>query len=110
MQGVLEQCSFTGGNDNSLAISVFLIFPASSRLKPLTRSVRYELLAMALPHPNVLNLTSEMMPLRRKREGGWAERQSATQHTVTGQSGILVVNPDLKLHDIATSMKEKDDG
>lgn len=63
----LEQWSFTGGNDNSFAISVFLIFPASSRDRPFTRSVMYELEAMALPHPNVLNLTSEMMPFSSTR-------------------------------------------
>src|SRR6266481_3583249 len=58
----LEQWSFTGGRHNSFAISVFLIFPASSRERPFTRSVIYELEAIALPQPNVLNLTSEMMP------------------------------------------------
>lgn len=58
----LEQCSLTGGRHNSFAISVFLIFPASSRDKPLTRSVIYELEAIAEPQPNVLNLTSEMIP------------------------------------------------
>ena len=52
---------FTGGKHNSLAISVFLIFPASSNVIPLTSSVKYELLAIALPQPNVLNLTSEMV-------------------------------------------------
>lgn len=67
MDNALEQWSLTGGKHNSLAISVFLIFSASSSDKPLTRSVIYELEAMALPHPNVLNLTSEMMPFSSTR-------------------------------------------
>ena len=63
----LEQWSLTGGKHNSFAISVFLIFSASSNDKPLTRSVIYELEAIALPQPNVLNLTSEMMPFSSTR-------------------------------------------
>src|SRR6266705_3229853 len=59
----LEQWSLTGGSASSFAISVFLILPASSSERPFTRSVIYELEAMALPQPNVLNLTSEMIPL-----------------------------------------------
>jgi hypothetical protein len=43
-------------------MSVFLIFSASSSERPLTRSVMYELLAIAEPQPYVLNLTSEMTP------------------------------------------------
>ena len=42
---------------------MFLIAAAWSSDKPRTRSVMYEDEAMADPHPNVLNLTSEMMPL-----------------------------------------------
>jgi len=53
---------FTGGNESSFAISVFRIFPASSRLNPLTRSLINEELAIAEPHPKVLNLTSEILP------------------------------------------------
>lgn len=49
---------FTGGKQSSFAISVFLILAASSMFMPLTISVRYELDAMAEPHPKVLNLTS----------------------------------------------------
>src|ERR1700722_903244 len=64
---ILEQCSFTGGKHNSFAMSVFLILLASSKDKPLTRSVMYELDAIALPQPKVLNLTSEMMPLASTR-------------------------------------------
>ncbi len=64
---VLEQWSLTGGRHNSFAISVFLIFSAASKDSPLTRSVIYELDAMALPHPNVLNLTSEMIPFSSTR-------------------------------------------
>src|SRR5260221_10992381 len=63
----LEQCSLTGGRHNSFAISVFLILPASSRDSPLTRSVINELEAIADPQPNVLNLTSEIMPLSSTR-------------------------------------------
>ena len=54
----------TGGRQSSLAISVFLTAPAWLRFMPLTRSVMYEDEAMAEPHPNVLNLTSEMMPVQ----------------------------------------------
>lgn len=64
---ILEQWSFTGGRQSSFAISVFLILPASSSERPLTRSVMYELEAMALPQPNVLNLTSEMIPFSSTR-------------------------------------------
>src|SRR4051794_30984020 len=60
---VLEQCSLTGGRLSSEAISVFLMAPASSRLMPSTRSVMYELEAMAEPQPNVLNLTSVILPV-----------------------------------------------
>lgn len=63
----LEQWSLTGGKQSSLAISVFLIFPASSSDKPFTLSVIYELEAIALPHPKVLNFTSEMMPFSSTR-------------------------------------------
>ena len=52
----------TGGSESSLATSVFLIFPASSKVSPLTRSVMNDELAMADPHPNVLNLTSLILP------------------------------------------------
>lgn len=90
----LEQWSLTGGRQSSLAISVFLIAPACSRVMPkgnrnnnqiaaerqrepaagtkwrgsflrdgpLTRSVMYELEAIAEPQPKVLNLTSLMIP------------------------------------------------
>lgn len=67
MKDVLEQWSLTGGKQSSLAISVFLILPASSNERPLTLSVIYELEAMALPQPKVLNLTSEMTPLSSTR-------------------------------------------
>lgn len=59
---LLEQCNLTGGNLNSLAISLFLIEPASSIVLPLTHSVAKELDAMADPQPNVLNLASIMRP------------------------------------------------
>lgn len=54
---------FTGGKHNSLAISVFLTLPASSNVIPRTNSVKYELLAIALPQPKVLNFTSLMVLL-----------------------------------------------
>lgn len=60
---LLEQCSFTGGNDNSLAISVFFNFWASSTVLPLTHSVAKELEAIADPQPKVLNLASTIFPL-----------------------------------------------
>ncbi len=58
---------FTGGRQSSLAISVFLIDPACSRVIPLTLSVMYDDEAIADPQPNVLNLTSEMTPLSSTR-------------------------------------------
>lgn len=60
---LLEQCNFTGGNDNSLAISVFFSVPASSIDFPLTHSVANELDAIAEPQPNVLNFASIILPL-----------------------------------------------
>lgn len=57
----MEQCSLTGGRHSSLAISVFLIFPACSKVMPRTSSVRYDEEAIAEPQPKVLNLTSEMV-------------------------------------------------
>lgn len=56
-----QDSHFTGGKHSSRAISVFLTLPASSSVIPLTSSVKYEELAMALPQPNVLNLTSEIV-------------------------------------------------
>eukprot|EP00516_Mucochytrium_quahogii_P007955 CAMPEP_0203744430 /NCGR_PEP_ID=MMETSP0098-20131031/499_2 /ASSEMBLY_ACC=CAM_ASM_000208 /TAXON_ID=96639 /ORGANISM=" , Strain NY0313808BC1" /LENGTH=64 /DNA_ID=CAMNT_0050631939 /DNA_START=560 /DNA_END=754 /DNA_ORIENTATION=- len=58
----MEQWSLTGGRHSSLAISVFLIFTASSNFLPLTHSVAKELEAMADPQPNVLNLASIILP------------------------------------------------
>lgn len=59
---LLEQCSFTGGNDSSFAMSEFFNLPASSMVFPLTHSVANELDAMAEPHPNVLNFASMILP------------------------------------------------
>ncbi|KAH3664042.1 hypothetical protein OGAPHI_004756 [Ogataea philodendri] len=59
----IEQWSFTGGKDNSLAIIVFLIFAASSIVIPLTSSVAKEEEAIADPHPKVLNFTSSITPV-----------------------------------------------
>lgn len=47
----IEQCILTGGSANSLAMCVFLIVDAWSKVLPLTHSVTNELLAMALPQP-----------------------------------------------------------
>ena len=58
---------FTGGRQSSFATSVFLIAPASSRVSPLTRSVINDDEAIADPHPNVLNLTSEIRPFSSTR-------------------------------------------
>ena len=52
----------TGGKLNSLATSVFRIAPASSNVKPLTRSVINDEEAIADPHPKVLNFTSLIRP------------------------------------------------
>jgi hypothetical protein len=46
-------------------MSVFLIFPASSTVRPFSHSVARLEEAMALPHPNVLNLASSMTPVSR---------------------------------------------
>ena len=59
----LEQCSLTGGNESSLAMSLFLILAAESRSLPLIHSVAREEEAMAEPQPNVLNLASTILPL-----------------------------------------------
>lgn len=56
------QCSFTGGNFKCAAMSEFFKVNASSIFFPLTHSVATELLAMADPHPNVLNLDSKIVP------------------------------------------------
>src|ERR1035438_5976632 len=56
-----EQWILTGGKDNSLTISVFLICRASSTVLPLTHSVASEEEAMAEPQPKVLNFASSMM-------------------------------------------------
>eukprot|EP00835_Amoeboradix_gromovi_P005059 NODE_441_length_8548_cov_0.413185.p8 type:complete len:108 gc:universal NODE_441_length_8548_cov_0.413185:3349-3672(+) len=57
------QCIFTGGNDNSVAISEFLIFNASFKCLFLIHSVAKLELAIAEPHPNVLNFASVIFPL-----------------------------------------------
>ena len=54
----IEQCSFTGGSDKCLAMWVFLISALSSSVFPLIHSVASDELAMALPHPNVLNCSA----------------------------------------------------
>src|SRR5580692_4118088 len=56
-----EQWIFTGGSDSSFTMSMFLMASASSTVLPLTHSVAKEELAMADPHPNVLNLASSMI-------------------------------------------------
>lgn len=58
----MEQCSFTGGKQSSLAMSVFFMAVASSKLFPFIHSVARLEEAMAEPHPKVLNLTSSIMP------------------------------------------------
>lgn len=109
----LEQCSLTGGRLSSFAISVFLICPASSRLRPLTRSVMYDDDAMADPQPKVLNLTSEIMPLEtnvsylfmRVRKGhrvGHRDHRRGKQKSERNKPSLFV-NTNLKLHDISTS-------
>jgi hypothetical protein len=49
----MEQWSLTGGSFRCLAMSEFLIVPASSSDLPLSHSVVYDELAMAEPHPKV---------------------------------------------------------
>merc|ERR1711860_174532 len=58
----MEQWSFTGGRDNSFAISVFFKSLAVSIDIPLIHSVASELDAIADPHPKVLNLASTIFP------------------------------------------------
>ena len=60
-----EQWIFTGGRFSSSTICVFLIFAASSTVRPLSHSVARLDDAMALPHPKVLNLASSMSPVSR---------------------------------------------
>ena len=60
---LLEQCSFTGGRDNSFAMSTLVIFTASHTFNPLIFSVTREEEAIADPHPNVLNLQSLISPV-----------------------------------------------
>eukprot|EP00443_Scrippsiella_acuminata_P040843 CAMPEP_0115291812 /NCGR_PEP_ID=MMETSP0270-20121206/64802_1 /TAXON_ID=71861 /ORGANISM="Scrippsiella trochoidea, Strain CCMP3099" /LENGTH=155 /DNA_ID=CAMNT_0002709203 /DNA_START=252 /DNA_END=716 /DNA_ORIENTATION=- len=57
-----EQWIFTGGSFKCEEISEFLSCAASSTDFPMTISVANELLAMADPHPKVLNLASSIMP------------------------------------------------
>jgi hypothetical protein len=57
------QCNLTGGSFKWAAMSEFLIDITSSTVLPLTHSVTTELLAMALPQPNVLNFDSMMRPV-----------------------------------------------
>ena len=45
------QCILTGGKASSSAMTVFLIYVASSRVLPLTHSVSKEDEAIALPQP-----------------------------------------------------------
>ena len=59
---ILRGLHLTGGRESSLATSVFRIIAASSRVRPLTLSVMNEELAIAEPHPKVLNLTSVILP------------------------------------------------
>ena len=67
---VWDNAHLTGGKHNSFAISVFLTCPACSTDMPFTRSVMYEDEAMAEPQPNVLNLTSLMMPSESEHQRG----------------------------------------
>ena len=57
-----EQWIFTGGSASSSAMSLFLIVPASSILRPLSHSVARLDEAIAEPQPKVLNLASVMTP------------------------------------------------
>jgi len=56
------QCILTGGNASSLAMSELLITDACSNVLPLTHSVTREELAIADPHPYVLNFASVIIP------------------------------------------------
>jgi hypothetical protein len=58
-----EQWIFTGGSDSSATMSVFLIASAWSTVLPLSHSVARLELAIADPHPNVLNFASSMTPV-----------------------------------------------
>jgi hypothetical protein len=58
-----EQWIFTGGRLSSATMSVFLIARASSTVFPFNHSVARLELAMAEPHPNVLNFASSMTPV-----------------------------------------------
>ena len=58
----LEQCIFTGGRPPSSSATSFLVISmASSRVFPLASSVVMLVVAMAAPHPKVLNLMSSIL-------------------------------------------------
>eukprot|EP01137_Pigoraptor_chileana_P031598 Opistho-2@19676 len=63
----IEQCSFTGGSDNSFAISTFVILRASSIDLPISMTVTRDELAIAEPQPNVLNFASVIFPFASTR-------------------------------------------
>ena len=59
-----EQCIFILGRPpNASATALFDTFNASSIVVPLTQSVTLLEVAMAAPHPNVLNFASVMTSL-----------------------------------------------
>jgi hypothetical protein len=58
-----EQWILTGGRLNSCTISTFLISSACSSVLPFNHSVARLELAIADPHPNVLNFASSMTPV-----------------------------------------------
>src|SRR6185369_2808435 len=57
-----EQWILTGGRFSSCTMSVFLILPASWSVFPFSHSVERLELAMAEPHPKVLNFASTIVP------------------------------------------------
>src|SRR6185312_13385014 len=58
-----EQWIFTGGSESSWAISLLVIWVASSMDLPFTHSVTSELEAIAEPQPKVLKRASSMTPV-----------------------------------------------
>ena len=90
------QCNLTGGNLRWFAMSVFLISKQSSTFLPFTHSVATELLAIADPHPKVLNLASITFP--------FSSTYKLWRHLEFWKIGRkLKINLKLELHYISTS-------
>ncbi len=89
----MEQWSFTGGSFKCAATSVFRILRDSSTVLPFNHSVAKELLAIALPQPNVLNFASLITPLSSTsiyKDGGRGNMRSLSSYKTHTQ--VLKIN------------------